>query len=723
MVIAVFSLASGLSAFLLFWVQPLITKMLLPLLGGAPSVWNTAMMFFQILLLAGYLYAHLLIRLPPRLQAVTHGLLLLVAWSLLPFGVGGALTTPAEGAPITWLLGTLARLVGLPFFVLSASAPLIQAWFGRTGDRAAGDPYFLYAASNAGSLVSLLAFPLLLEPALPLPGQARAWAIGFALLAPLLGACFVATRRRPAMLPGADALPAVPVRGATRLLWVTLSLVPSSLLLGVTSYISTDLAAVPLLWVVPLALYLLTFIIAFGRNASGAWSGRAAAVGIVVVTTLLTATRVMELPIPAWLSVPAHIISFFAIALWCHAQLSQRRPPASNLTEFYLWLSVGGALGGIFNALVAPVIFSSTYEYDLGIAAACLLRMVMAGRAGRRPVIELCYAIILVGGAAALAIQIRGTGWILDLGNLPKITSVALLGVALIWYSRHPPRFTASVLAVLGCGLMIQNGLGIIHGTRSFFGVVHVRSIAHGTWHGLLHGDTLHGVEATDPAKWAETSTYYVANGPAGQFLRSVPTPRRVAAIGLGTGGLTCFSRPGEDWTFFEIDPAVAEVASDTRFFHYLAQCGRSARIAIGDGRLLLAAQPDSAYDLIVLDAFSSDSIPVHLLTQEAFGLYLRKLAPHGRLLVHISNRYLDLEPALAAGLADLGAVALAQFYKPSAEEIARWATPSNWVAIAPGPGDLDFLRGDARWRPLASRAGFVPWTDSYSNILSVLRW
>ncbi|MCX7380187.1 MAG: hypothetical protein NT133_01950, partial [Alphaproteobacteria bacterium] len=499
MLIAIFSLASGVSAFLLFWVQPLITKMLLPMLGGAPAVWNTAMMFFQITLLIGYLYAHLLNRLAPWQQAATHGVLLLAAGSLLPFGIDGGISPPAEGAPITWLLATLARLVGLPFLALSASAPLIQAWYGRTAYRGAGDPYFLYAASNAGSLVSLLAFPLLLERMLPLPAQSRVWAYGFAILIPLFGACYLATRSgRGADAPMEPAPPSVAITGADRLLWVTLAMVPSSLLLGVTTYISTDLAAVPLLWVVPLALYLLTFIIAFGRLAGSAWIIPAQGVGIVAVTVMLLTSRVLQVPTPAWVSVPAHILGFFAIALGCHTQLAQRRPPATRLTEFYLWMSVGGALGGIFNALLAPVLFSSTYEYDLCLALACALRLVTSRRWRERPFIEVCYAIALLGCATLAIVQVRSHNWLSFLGDTtPRVLIVLLLAAGLLWFSRHALRFALSVAAFLGAALLVQNSIGIAHQQRSFFGVLQVRNIENGKWFGLMHGDTLHGVEAS----------------------------------------------------------------------------------------------------------------------------------------------------------------------------------------------------------------------------------
>ena len=725
MLIAVFSLASCLSAFLLFWVQPLITKLLLPLLGGTPAVWNTAMMFFQIILLVGYLYAHLLTRLRPAVQAGTHALLLLAAASVLPFGSSAGLVPPGEGAPVLWLLTTLGRLVGLPFFALSASAPLLQAWFGRTGHRSAGDPYFLYAASNAGSLVSLLAFPLVLERLMPLPVQGQAWAIGFGLLVLVFAACALGLRGATSVAARAAPAPAAPaIAGSERLLWIVLAFVPSSLLLGVTSYVSTDLAAVPLLWVVPLALYLLTFIIAFGRQSNAGWITAAQGVGLVTVTILLLAARAFELAMPAWLTVSGHILSFFVIALGCHALLAQRRPPAARLTEFYLWLSVGGALGGIFNALIAPVVFSSIYEYDLCLAAACALRIVTHHRRAGRPITEICLALILIGCAVVVSIQVRAHVWLAFLGNTaPRVGVLVVCAAILLWFSRHPLRFALSISAFLAGGLIVQNALTIEHQERSFFGVLHVSSIDQGKWHALIHGDILHGVQSVDPAFWTETSTYYVATGPAGQFLAAMPPPRRVAAIGLGTGSLACFIKPGQDWTFFEIDPAVSRLARDPRFFHYLEKCGPEARIAIGDGRLLLAAQPDGAYDLIVLDAFSSDSIPVHLLTREALALYLKKLAPGGRLLVHISNRFLNLEPVLAAGLGELGASGLIQYFQPTPAEIARWASPSIWVAVAPAAAGLDPLRADTRWRAIALPAGFTPWTDTYSNILSVLRW
>jgi len=301
-------------------------------------------------------------------------------------------------------------------------------------------------------------------------------------------------------------------------------------------------------------------------------------------------------------------------------------------------------------------------------------------------------------------------------------TFVAVCGAALLGFSRRPLRFAAAVAGLLGGGLLGQTVISVEHQERSFFGVHRIKIVDGGAWRALIHGDIVHGVEATDPAHWTEMTTYYNATGPAGQFFARLPPVRRVAVIGLGTGGLVCYRKPGADWTFFEIDAAVGRIAHDTRFFHFLAACG-DAPVVLGDGRRSLGAVADGSFDLIVLDAFSSDSIPVHLLTREAMQVYVSKLAPHGRLLVHISNRYLGLRPVVAAAADSLGVAALAQYYAPTAEETARWATPSEWVAVARAAADLDFLRGDPRWEKATVPPGYRPWTDDFSNVLGVMRW
>jgi spermidine synthase len=724
MLIPVYATALFLSAFLLFWIQPLFTKMVLPLLGGTPAVWNTAMMFFQLMLLAGYAYAHLLTRsVRPGRQVWVHGAVAALALGFLPIGVAAGWTPPRDHSPVFWLVGLLAASLGLPFFVLAASAPLLQTWFARTGHRLGADPYFLYAASNLGSLLALAAFPALLEPSLTLGQQSLAWALLYGLLLLLLGACALPARQIAAQTAGPTAPARPPVASAgTRqiLIWIALAAVPSSLLLGVTNYIATDLASVPLLWVVPLGLYLLSFILAFSPRLRGdlRWALKGQAAGLLLVTTLILLALVFSHGAPIELQVLAHLLTFFLTAVICHTELANRRPGVELLTPFYLCMSAGGAIGGMFNALLAPALFSSTYEYYLGLVAACALRAVIGRRAERLVIGDILYP------AALAALLIAAVTF---LGEPEQITlalrGALLMGCALPLYgfSDRPWRFTLGVAAMLGSALVLDGSADILHQDRSFFGVNRVKRIEGGSRLAFIHGTTMHGSEFTDPSLWREPLAYYSRTGPAGQLLATRPGTHSVAAIGLGTGALACYRQPGQDWQFFEIDPAVARIARDTRYFHYLSECAGDTPIILGDGRLSLQAVPDGSEDVIVVDAFSSDAIPLHLLTREALQLYLQKLSPHGTVLLHISNLYLDLAPVVATLAASVGATAEHQLYQPSAAERASGAGPAEWVAIARDPADLDFL--DARWQRLTPVPGARVWTDDFSNIVSAIRW
>ena len=496
-----------------------------------------------------------------------------------------------------------------------------------------------------------------------------------------------------------------------------LSFIPSSLLLGVTSFVGTDLASVPLLWVIPLALYLLTFVIVFGRAMSDRAAGRWLAGGLIVVVVLLTGGRLLGVQIPAWVSVPGHFGGFVAIAMGSHGALAGRRPAAGRLTEFYLCMSIGGAAGGVLNALVAPLVFNSTYEYELGLVAAAFVVLLVRRRSAGGVVLDLVMAGLLTAGFLLASIKLKTLAEWAPWAGL----AVAGLGAALFaTFARRPLRLALAVTLALGAGLFARNVIGVVHEERSFFGVHRIRMLDDGAYRALIHGDIIHGVQSTDPARQRETSTYYVAEGPVGQVFKALPPVKRVGVIGLGTGGMACFARPGEAWIFFEIDAAVARLARDTRYFSYLAACG-DPPVVLGDGRITVAAE--AGFDVLVLDAFSSDAIPVHLLTREAFALYLSKLNPGGRLLVHISNKYMRLAPVVAAGAAANGAVAVTQFHRPDAAAVARWATASEWVVVARTAGDLAFIAGDKRWLELVPPAGFAAWTDEASNILGVLKW
>jgi hypothetical protein len=715
------------SALLLFWVQPLIAKMMLPLLGGAPAVWNTAMMFFQLVLLAGYGYVHLLTRaVPPARQVWIHGALLLAAATVLPFALGDQ-TPPTDAAtPVValWLAGRFWVVAGLPFFALSASAPLLQSWFTRTGHATASDPYFLYAASNLGSLVALLAFPLFLEPLTTLSLQSRLWTCGFVALFALLAACALAARQASPRT-GTTALPsdagaAVSASWRERAMWVALAFIPSSLLLGVTAYITTDVASAPLLWVIPLALYLLSFVVVFSRRPligmRRSLAGQAASLSFVLLLFM------MPTP-PLWLVVPAHYLAFFATALVCHGALAARRPAVSQLTEFYFCLSLGGALGGVFNALVAPMVFSSAYEYPLALILACALRAAAA------PAVRLQKMDFLLPVAVLAAVVgiISGWGRLDAFGTAGVMVPLVLVVTAVFLLGNRALPFALAVAAVLVPTTIDRTGKGAVEQQRSFFGVHRVKADIGAGILELVHGTTSHGAEFIHPAKWRSQVRYYYAGGPIGQFftrLRAAhPAPQRVSVTGLGTGALACYSIPGESWTFYEIDPVVVRIARDTRYFHYLGECGGTARIVLGDARLSLKAAAGQRYDVLILDAFSSDAIPMHLLTKDATRLYLDRLAPHGIMLVHISNRNLQLTPMLVALARDLDLAGRHQLYLPLPTEAAESAMGSEWVVLARSQADLAFLDGEPRWGALTAEHPVSPWTDDFSNIVSVLKW
>lgn len=718
-----FAAAIFTSAFLLFWVQPLFSKMILPLLGGSPSVWNTAMMFFQLLLLAGYAYAHFLTRhvASLRWQIVIHGAVVIAGLAFLPFAVAQDVMPPADTSPVVWLIGLLAVSVGWPFFALSASAPLLQAWFARSGHRSSSDPYFLYAASNAGSLLALLAFPVLLEPELTLAGQAGAWAYGYVGLLLLLATIGLLLARSRSAATKVENANGVKIDWPQRLIWVALAFVPSSLLLGVTTHITTDIASAPLFWVLPFALYLLTFIIAFAwRSAQGQhWILVAQAAGVigVLATTVLTVAYGLGGSVGAMVGV--HVFAFFATALMCHGELARRRPAAAGLTAFYFCMSIGGALGGIFNALIAPAIFSTDLEYYLALVAACVLRGFVVEDFRSFNWRDALFPLLL--GLFVGAVVYHATN-APTLVLLTRFLFLLVCSLTLYWFSQRSNRFALGAAAMLGAVLLVENTVDVLHSQRSFFGINKVWRMEDKGQIALVHGTTMHGAEFIDPARRDEPLTYYARSGPLGQALALAGPRPRAALIGLGTGALACYRRPGQDWTFFEIDGAVEKIARDTRFFHYLDDC-KGTRVQLGDGRLLLQAAPDHSYDLIVIDAFSSDAIPTHLMTREALALYLRKLRPKGIVLFNLSNKYLRLGPVLGSGVASVGAFGRRQLYYPSDAEAKRGAVGSEWMVIAANAGDLAFLGPDKRWEQVRADADVAPWTDDFSNIFRVIVW
>ncbi len=729
--LVLYAVTLGLGALLLFWVQPMFAKMVLPLMGGSPTVWNIALVFFQAALLAGYLYAHLGHRwLRPKVQAGLHMLFLAVAFAALPIAVRADLFPLAGGQPALWLLATLALSVGLPFVVLSATAPMLQSWFAHTGHRDAANPYHLYAVSNFGSILALVAYPALLEPTLTLGQQSLAWALGFVILAMMIAACawaLLSTFQAGGADPQTDQPPNEWVAAKSglssrvdwplRLRWLALAFVPSSLLLGVTQHITTDVASVPLLWVIPLILYLATFVIVFARRPM---LGHALAlfiqVPVVMILALLFYWQIKYLR----LILPLHLIGFFFLALVCHGELAKVRPAPSRLTEFYLWMSLGGVLGGAFTALGAPLVFDTIVEYPLAIAAACLLRPLQeASKLTRVRALPLAALALLL-----LLPRLAG----LDPNEWPLVGLLAyLIPVILLCYGcrGRPILFAAAIGAILMAGAHDRKS-GEIAVARSFFGVNRVIEAGRGIDQVRIfkHGTTYHGVQYTDPDRRREPLAYYHRKGPLGQvFAVHGGDFVHVGGIGLGIGTVACYRRAGQTWTFFEIDPLVVSIARDRRYFHYLSDCAPDARIVVGDGRLALAGAQNRdggpAFDLLIMDAFSSDAIPMHLLTREAIAVYLRRLAPGGLIMFHISNRNLYLAPVLADLAGDAGITALIQH--DAGDQNGNYF-PTLWVAMARDNGRLALLAKDNRWRALTAKPGRRVWTDDYGNLLGVTR-
>ena len=842
----VFILALFSSAALIFVLQPLFARMVTPMLGGSPQVWNTSMAFFQAALLIGYLYAHLLQRVKDmRVQAAVHIAVLAAAWFVLPVHVTSALGGPSSEHPVWWLIGVLALSVGAPFAAASATAPLLQAWYARTGRADASDPYYLYAASNLGSFAGLLAYPALIEPMLGAHAQGAAWSTAYVVVGALIAAAAVMSISShgdaPKPLEHTGPAPSWRERGY----WVAAAAVPSALSLGVTLHISTDVASAPMLWVVPLALYLLTFVLAFARGSEKMEGGT------LFIHPIALALMIMSYYASGnWVgSVSGILAGFFFSALICHLALARSRPSADRLTEFYLFVSLGGVLGGAFAALVAPLIFNNVYEYPLALAAACLFRPREESETPRLVDGSLAAAILLgalalvllrwapldgtlIVGALGAGAAVLAAGWsdenrpaayryaflgvaaihailvIYIAFNLPQIFVTAEVGETTSIVARQPwgallmgtsfmvlafavhgtilPRkdnrrvadwglgaalasvvlllmllvkaggidaSTLTVTSILFCGVAIffnrgrpwalaaivlisflivfideTRGSRIITQERSFFGVLRTREFADRAdpetpaLRILMHGTTIHGAQIADPRYAREPLTYYHPRTALGEAilagLRAGPISN-LALIGLGTGSTACLMRPTDRLTIFEIDPAVVRLsARPGGDFTYVPLCQPNARIELGDARLQIAEEPDGEFDVIVVDAFSSDAIPAHLLTREAIALYLSKLSDRGIIVLHLSNRNLALVSEAARVARDLNAPYLYRisdrFEQPMVSYYGGLA--ASVMIIAKRPETMGVLALNPDWRVIPPPPG-PGWTDDYINL------
>lgn len=719
-VVALFSTTLLLSAGLVFLVQPLFARVALPLLGGAPAVWTTAVLFFQTVLVLSYLYAHWSIaRFGARRQAALHLALVASALFLLPIGIPGGWTPPTGGSPVPWLLLTMLASVGLPFFVVSATAPLLQSWLAATDLPAAGDHYVLYKAGAIGSFAGLLSYPLLVEPRLTLDGQSWLWSGAYGLLMLLLVACAVvlwrSPRRRTAEIDATT--PADPIAPGRRLRWLALAFVPSSLMLAVTATLTTDLASIPLLWVLPLALYLGSFVMVFSRGDGAGPYHRLALRAVPVALVVAGGLTVLGNAGPLLLVGGLYLAAFFIVAVACHGELAADRPPPRDLTRFYAYVAAGGALGGVFNVAIAPAIFNALTELPIAIVLMAFLLPFGSGSwtdqiSARRDLLPP----VLVGGATAGLLYAAGNG-----GALEWVVLIGA-GLACLGLLTSPLRFGLAVaLAMVAVWAVNVGDHAVIHQERSFYGIDRVESPPGQFVHVLKNGSTVLGSQLVlDPRT---PTTYYTRSGPMGQLLDDLPErgmASRAAVVGLGAGTMACLSRPGDRWTFFEIDPAVVRLARDKGLFSYLHDCG-NPDVTLGDGRRSLARRRDGEFGLIVLDAFNSGAVPVHLLTRQALGVYERKLRPHGVMAFHISSRYLDLAPVLGNVAAARG---LSCYLQEDAHVTAHTIGKlrSRWVAMARRPADLGRVARDGRWRLCPSDPDARTWSDDYSNVTATLR-
>jgi SAM-dependent methyltransferase len=743
-VTTIFTVSLFAGSVLLFLLEPMIGRLVLPELGGAPAVWNTCLVFFQVTLLLGYLYAWAVTRwLSLRSQLILHVGLLVAAFVVLPIRINPSWLPPAESNPIPWLLGVLGLSIGLPFFVVSTTAPVLQHWFSNTEHPDAHDPYFLYRASNLGSMIGLLGYPFVVEPWLGVKAQGIAWSAGYVAFVGLALACAAELWKHPIVQRGraGTAKPAEapeeptgrrresripnPVPPWPQLArWIALSAVPASLLLGVTTALSTDVAVVPLLWVVPLLLYLFTFVLAFAPKPWIPTRVLTVALPLLVLPLLLAIT--LRTTDPPWAIVPLHLVGFTIVALLCHQQLAEERPPASLLTLFYLCLAVGGAIGGLFNALAAPLIFRMPFEYPLALAAAGLLKPYRyASRTSARASAADFWLPALVGLGAFGALELFGREGS-SFGKLAIPIGLALPVFVCYVFSARPIRLGLSMAAFVVATMLQPDPTGqLVDVERSFFGVHRVAVDTSNQLRLLFHGNTLHGAQSLDPAKAREPQTYYTRSGPAGQLFEALAgkAGQSVGVVGLGTGALAAYAQPGQSWTFYEIDPVVVHLARDAGYFSFLKDAAVPVRVVVGDARLSLASERDRSFDLLVLDAFSSDAVPVHLLTREAVRLYLSKLKPDGVLAFHASSRLLRLRQLVLALGNDARLVHLLQQDRRR-ERVTSWSgwTPSDWVVLAREHDELGTLTTDGRWGRIEEPAARV-WTDDYSNLLALFRW
>ena len=719
-------------SFLLFLVQPMVARMALPKLGGAPAVWNSAMLVYQALLLAGYAYAHRLVKAAPRTQAGIHIALLLLAMIWLPISLS-TMNIPDDGSPIFWVPWLLIASIGPLFFAVAAQAPLMQRWYNLAGNQ--GEPYALYAASNIGSFAGLITYPLLVEPFMPIQAQSWLWSCFYALLVVLVIICAAQLyRKNQQTTVTADATiisPAIPWK--RRLLWIALSAVPSGLMLSTTSHLTTDMMAMPMLWVIPLSLYLLSFSIAFATNRRPAAIFTRATPSVVL---LAAATAFAFFSNAIIFSLISTLLLLFTVAVSLHAEMYRTRPDPSQLTEFYLMMSVGGVIGGLFCAIAAPLLFDWTWEHPLLIFAAALLLPQIRlfamsgdeeGDGGSHHIATIFLGVLALGtGLVGGVLDPVGNGW----AKMAMTVVMISVGVFAIGNRLAYALVVAGIMAANGGISSLQQSIDDVR-WRSYFGTYTVKTDPTGAYRWLTHGTTLHGMQSLmEPRR---PISYYGSSSGVGLAFNKASAlygpDAAVGVVGLGSGTLACYAQPGQKWHFFEIDPLMVEIAKEKKIFSYMDRCAPDAAIHIGDARLTLTQRPAQSLDMLAIDAFSSDSIPLHLLTKEAFATYRRVLKPNGILIVHISNRHIDLKSVLAAEARAGGWSLALRTDSPPQNILDQGMRASTWVAMSMDSAKLAALTGPlaaqkgefydpAVWLKMPPAGKTRQWSDDYASVL-----
>lgn len=721
-----FAFTLFLSGALLFVVEPMFAKMALPQLGGTPAVWNVCLVTYQGLLLAGYAYSHAITkRLAPRRTSLLQMGLALTAFLVLPIRLPEMMNSPLRHSPAIWLVGLLIVGLGLPFLVLSTYSSILQAWHASTPFSNLRDPYTLYSASNVGSMVGLFSYPIWIERHLGLTEQSHVWEWSYTILVGLTAACAFSLWLAPQIKTSAaeDRIEvAPPPTGSDQLKWLALAFIPSSLMLGVTTALTTELPPIPLLWVLPLGLYLLSFIIVFARKPIAYHRLTLETLPILLVVTAypLMSKAVMS---PLFTIVLYPVVLFLA-SMACHGELALSRPSPEHLTRFYLCVSVGGVLGGLFNAIVAPVIFKSVLEFPIALFLLTLALALLCSQPHKISIgrLDLILPAALGIAVAVVALWLRSATFKVS----PLVSFLVFAGPLLVCFSfaKRPLRFALGFGALLLASSFYFGPYGrVLLTDRSFFGVYQVSEVA--GYRQLLHGSTIHGVQSLDAARAREPLSYFYATGPIGQVFVEPTLSQRfrdVAIIGLGAGSLACYSEPWRHFTYYEIDPLVEKIARDPRYFTFLRDCSPGTAVIVGDARLSLKDAEAHKYNLLVFDAFTGDTLPVHLVTKESIELYLSKLADHGVMAFNISNRYLDLRPVLGQLARNAGLTAIVrEDVHVSDDELSRGKFASAWVLMAHEDSDFGGLIGDAAWHRLPGASGQRLWTDDYSSIVNIL--